>query len=92
MPDIWKKLNLKSPPRVVIVDAPESFEPQIAELDSHDVVRGCGKTRQIDFLLAFVIKRSAIKRLAAQVAKKAVGDAVIWFANPKKTPTQAARC
>ena len=72
MPVIWKKLDLKSPPRVVIVDAPESFEPQIAELAAHDVIRGCGKTRQIDFLLAFVTKRSAIKRVAAQVAEKAV--------------------
>lgn len=85
MNDLWKKLNLKDQSPIVVVDAPESFESQIEALTSTEVIRTCGRTKKVEFLLAFVLTRSAIKRIADQVAKKAEGDAVIWFAYPKKT-------
>jgi hypothetical protein len=40
---------------------------------------------ETEFLLAFVTKQSEVDGLAAQVAKRAKGDAVVWFAYPKGT-------
>lgn len=85
MTNLWKKLNLKNHAQVVITKAHERFEGEIDSLSSIQVVRSCGKSKQIVFLLAFVTKRSEIKRVATQVAKKAEGDPIIWFAYPKQT-------
>jgi hypothetical protein len=40
---------------------------------------------ETEFLLAFVTRQSEVDGLAAQVAKRAKGDAVVWFAYPKGT-------
>ena len=85
MPDIWKKLNLKDQSQVVVVNAPQSFEDAIDQLESALVVRSCGKAKQIEFILAFVSRRAEIKRITQQIVKKSVGDAVVWFAYPKQT-------
>ena len=85
MTDLWKKLNLKDQPQVIVVDAPQSFEREIDRLESTQVIRSLGKAKRIEFLLAFVTKRSDISRIAVQVAKKCEGDAVVWFAYPKQT-------
>jgi hypothetical protein len=85
MTNLWKKLNLKDHPQVIVVNAPESFEEETDRLESTRIVRSFGKAKQIGFMLAFVIKRADIKRIAQQVAKKAEGDAVVWFAYPKQT-------
>lgn len=46
MTDVWKKLNLKNHPQVVVIDAPQSFEDEIDRLESTQVVRSCGNTKR----------------------------------------------
>ncbi len=46
---------------------------------------------QVAFTLAFVTKLAEIERVAAALAKKAPGDAVVWFAYPKGT-SKKYRC
>ena len=83
MSDIWRKLNLKEQPEIVVSSAPASFEPAIDELEHVGVHRTLSDRASIEFLLAFVTKQEEIARLAKAIGKKAEGDAVIWMAYPK---------
>ena len=85
MSNVFKKLNLKSETEIVVLDGPSSFEPELAALENIAIRRRVEETRAITFFLAFVTHQKDIDRLAKIVAKKAVGDAVVWFAYPKGT-------
>ena len=40
---------------------------------------------EAEFWLAFVTRKSEVERLAPLIAKRAKGDAIVWFAYPKGT-------
>lgn len=86
--DTWAKLNLKGHRRIVVLDAPASFEPEIAALEGVEVARKAGKG--IAFALAFATTRAALDAHAAALAAGAEGDAVLWFAYPKKSSKRYA--
>ena len=79
----FEKLNLKNGKQIVVLSAPESFEPELAALDGVTVLRSLKDPKQIEFSLAFVTRQKEVDTLAAAIAKKAAGDAVVWFAYPK---------
>lgn len=85
MTAIFKKLNLKDQKEILVVNAPESFEPELAALENVSVLVSLDKGPQVAFTLAFVTKLAEIERVAEALAKKAPGDAVVWFAYPKGT-------
>lgn len=95
MPDVWsalwKKLNLKDPPEIVVLDAPPSFEPALESLTEVEVVRDLSAVARLTFLLAFVTRQEEIARLAAELGSKAEGDAAVWLAYPKKS-SKRYRC
>jgi hypothetical protein len=83
MSAIFKKLNLKDQAEIVVLDAPASFEPEIAALEGVAVRRSADEVEQVQFSLAFVTRQEQINALAGQIAAKIEGDAVVWFAYPK---------
>lgn len=85
MPPIFQKLNLKAQTDIVVLNAPESFEPELRALERVNVHRRASAVRQIEFALAFVTKQNEVDALAKTFGKKASGDAVLWFAYPKGT-------
>jgi hypothetical protein len=85
MSSVFKKLNLKHQREILVLNAPSSFEPELATLKGITVVRTEAKAREITFSLAFVTQRKEIDTLAKTIARKAVGDVVLWFAYPKGT-------
>jgi len=82
---IFEKLNLKDQAEVVVLHAPLSFEPQLAWLTDRRVVRDLGEVEAVGFALAFAYMKSELDALSAALAAKAEGDAVLWFAYPKRT-------
>ena len=78
----FAKLNLKDQAEIVVLNAPASFEPELKSLKGVTVRRDA-KGGDIDFSLAFVTTQKEVDALGPQVAKKAKGDAVVWFAYPK---------
>jgi hypothetical protein len=82
---IFRKLNLKDQPEVVVLGAPAAFEPVLAELGDRRVVRDLADVDAVAFALAFAARRAELDPLAEALAAKAVGDAVLWFAYPKKS-------
>ena len=78
------KLNLKDQAEIVVLNAPASFEPELKSLKGVTVRRDA-KGGDIDFSLAFVMTQKEVDTLGPQVAKKAKGDAIVWFAYPKSS-------
>jgi hypothetical protein len=78
----FAKLNLKDQAEIVVLNAPASFEPELKSLKGVTVRRDA-KGGDIGFSLAFVMTQKEVDTVAPQVAKKAKGDAIVWFAYPK---------
>ena len=83
MPSTFGKLNLKDQKEILVLNAPQSFEPELKALRGVTIQRDLKTAGQIEFSLAFVTKQNEVDTLGKAIAKKAEGDAVIWFAYPK---------
>lgn len=85
MNDIFRKLNLKDETRVLVLNAPESFEPHLKGLEGVEIHRALADLPEVEFSIAFVTRQAALDKIAGSLVKKAKGDAKIWFAYPKKS-------
>ena len=83
MATVFEKLNLKDQQEIVVLNAPESFEPELAKLAKIAIHRSLAPVKETTFLLAFVTRQSEVDSLAPQIAIRAKGDAIVWFAYPK---------
>jgi hypothetical protein len=83
MAEIFEKLNLKDRQEILVLHAPESFEPELARLPVLTIHRQLESVAKIDFSLAFVTRQSDVDALAGPVTERAKGDAIGWFAYPK---------
>ena len=80
---LFRKLNLKDAAEVLVLNAPASFETELSALRGVEIVRDANEIEQVAFVLAFVMTQVEVNAVAATVAKKILGDAVVWFAYPK---------
>jgi hypothetical protein len=83
MPSVFQKLNLKDKREIVVLNAPESFEAELADLAGVSIVRDLDEAEEIVFCLVFVTRQEEVNRIGSKVASKAKGDAFLWFAYPK---------
>lgn len=83
MATVFGKLNLKDHHEILVLNAPASFEPELSSLDGVTIRRELGDVQSVAFSLAFVTTQKDLDAIARAVAKKAAGDAVVWFAYPK---------
>ncbi|HBK44878.1 MAG TPA: hypothetical protein DDZ67_00275 [Xanthomonadaceae bacterium] len=91
MTPVFEKLNLKHQRRIVVLDAPASFEPELQALPGVEVRRALGNGERLDFAIAFVITQAQLDAASAALAAAAEGDAVLWLAYPKGT-SRRYRC
>ncbi len=85
MSTVFKKLNLKNQGEITVINAPQSFEPELAALEGVFIRRDVEQAAEIQFLLAFVTRQAEVDDIARAAGAKAKGDALIWFAYPKGT-------
>ena len=85
MSAVFTKLNLKDQTEIVVLNAPTSFEPELAALAGINVRRDLKGVKMLSFALAFVTKQAEVDKLAAALGQRAQGDALVWFAYPKGT-------
>jgi len=85
MSPTFSKLNLKDHSEILVLNAPTSFEPELATLRGVTVRRDVGDVSDVGFSLAFVMTQKDVDTVGKAVARKAKGDAVVWFAYPKGT-------
>jgi hypothetical protein len=91
MATIFEKLNLKDRQEIVVLDAPASFEAELADLPVITIHRHLESAPEVGFFLAFVTLQSEVDALSQEVASRAKGDAIVWFAYPKGT-SQKYKC
>jgi hypothetical protein len=85
MGSVFEKLNLGSRQEIVVLDAPESFVPELAQLPAITIHHHLESVAEAEFWLGFVTRKAEVDKLAPQIAKRAKGDAIVWFAYPKGT-------
>ena len=83
MPGVFAKLNLKDHRQIVVLDSPATFEGELAALKDIDVIRNLKEVKGVTFSLVFVTTQAQVDALAPAIARKAEGDAIVWFAYPK---------
>jgi hypothetical protein len=83
MTPLFKKLNLGAQSVIHVLDAPASFEPELAALVGVTVKRSLAG--RADFAMAFVITQAALDSVSAKLAKSCEGDAILWMVYPKGT-------
>jgi hypothetical protein len=91
MPSIFGKLNLNSQREILVINAPASFEGELAALKNVVVLRDPKKAKTVEFAPAFANTQAELDRLATLLAPKSLGDALLWFAYPKGT-SKRYRC
>ena len=84
-PGVFGKLNLKDQTDIVVLNAPDSFSPELQRLRGVQVRRTLSGSQPITFALAFVSRQTELDAVARALTLRAAGDAVVWFAYPKGT-------
>jgi hypothetical protein len=85
MATVFEKLDLKDRQEIVVLHAPASFQPELGRLPVITLHHHLESVAEADFWLTFVTRKSEVDALAPQIAKRAKGDAIVWFAYPKGT-------
>lgn len=85
MTSLFHKLNLKGQTEIIVLNAPESFEPELAALEKVVVLRDTDAASEITFALVFVTTLETIEATVNAIAPKAKGDLTLWYAYPKST-------
>lgn len=88
MTPLFKKLNLGAQRQLTVLNAPASFEPELAALLAQDptlqLQREAGPA-PIRFALAFAITQAELDAACRALLPLAEGDALIWIAYPKQS-------
>jgi len=85
MATTFEKLNLKDQQEILVLNAPASFDAGLAGLPAITIHRHIESVAEFRFSIAFVTRQSEVNKLAAVIAARATGDAIVWFAYPKGT-------
>jgi hypothetical protein len=83
MSPLFKKLNLGAQSVIHVLNAPESFEPELAALRGVTIKRSV--SGRCAFAMAFIITQAELDVASTQLAKACEGDAVLWMVYPKGT-------
>ncbi len=89
MSPLFKKLNLGAHALIDILNAPQSFAPELAVLKGVTVRRSVAGPAT--FAMAFVITQSELEAASTKLAAACVGDAILWMVYPKGT-SKKYRC
>ncbi len=86
MTPLFKKLNFKNHVSIVAINAPASFDQELAEMQHHAmIIRDLSAIQEIDFVICFATTQTEVDTYANTIHPKLRGDAVIWFCYPKGT-------
>jgi hypothetical protein len=89
MTALFKKLNLGIHTTVVVLNAPQSFEPELAALQGVTVRRSVSGA--CAFAMAFVITQAELDSASTKLSAVCRGDAILWMVYPKGT-SKKYRC
>ncbi|MFO0015217.1 MAG: hypothetical protein ACK52U_01505 [Synechococcaceae cyanobacterium] len=83
MTPLFKTLNLTTQNVLHVLNAPPSFELELAALEGVAIKRTvAGRS---SFAIAFAVTQAELDAASTELAKACEGDAVLWIAYPKGT-------
>jgi len=86
MTPLFKKLNFKDQQEILVVNAPTSFDAELADIaEFTEIKKTIEKVILIDFVIIFVFTQEQIDNAIDLIFPKLNGDAVLWFCYPKGT-------
>jgi hypothetical protein len=86
MDPVFKKLNFNNHPELLILNAPDSFRPNMEAMSELTAIREkLSGIKSFQFALAFVTRQTEIDQLIPKLAQLLDGDGMIWFAYPKSS-------
>jgi hypothetical protein len=84
MNELLKKLNFKDQKEILILNAPEDFEPFLKEIKTATkVVTDLKAVKEISFAIIFAQTQKEVDSFVPKVAKVLIGDGLLWMAYPK---------
>lgn len=89
MSPLFKKLNLTTQDVVHVLNAPSSFELELAGLQGVSIQRTM--SGRSSFAIAFAVTQAQCDAASTALAQACEGDAVLWMAYPKGT-SRKYRC
>jgi hypothetical protein len=81
MTPLFKKLNLGTHTVVHVLNAPQSFAPELAALKPVTVKHSVSGPSS--FAMAFVITQAELDAASRKLAAACTGDAILWMVYPK---------
>jgi hypothetical protein len=81
MSQLFKKLNLGTHGVIHVLDAPASFESELAQLKGVTIKRSVSGAAS--FAMAFVITQVELDAASRKLAAACVDDAILWMVYPK---------
>ncbi len=86
MDAVFKKMNFKNSPSVVVINAPMSFGVNMdAMKDLTSFHTDFSSVEKTNFIIAFCTIQNEVDAVAVQATEKLEGDGLLWFAYPKGT-------
>jgi hypothetical protein len=83
---LFRKLNFKNQPEVLLVNPPDSFLPEIRQMQHlTKFTNDLGSPGKKGFILAFVTRQEQVNELSTVLVRKTDDNSVFWFAYPKQT-------
>ncbi len=83
MTPLFKKLNLGSSETILVLNAPQSFEAELSQLDGVRVLRKATAKLKAPFAIAFAMTQAECDQFSSTLAKATEGDSIVWIAYPK---------
>ncbi|WP_291777442.1 hypothetical protein [Cecembia sp.] len=84
MTPLFKKLNFKEHPHILVINSPESFESEMDQMVSKtQILKSLEGIDKLHFVMAFVKTLPEIESSIAAIYPKLEGDAVLWYCYPK---------
>jgi len=81
---IFKKLNFKTQPNILVLNCPESFESELEQMASEtQIFKSLEAIHTLQFVIVFVNTLHEIESSIAVIYPKLEGDAVLWYCYPK---------
>lgn len=85
MTPLFTKLNLGDCDTILVLNAPQSFEPELSQLDGVKVLRKATAKLKVGFAIAFAMTQAECDQFSSTFAKATEGDSIVWIAYPKGT-------
>ncbi|MBX2901177.1 MAG: hypothetical protein KF775_16095 [Cyclobacteriaceae bacterium] len=86
MTPLFKKLNFKDHQEILVLNAPTSFDIELAKISElTEIKKDVKKVKTIDFSVIFVLTQEQIDSTIKSISSKLNGDVILWFCYPKGT-------